>query len=238
MTEPVREEPLRIDASMLAPPERAAAAPRRRDFERGMSALPRLTLVLILANVLSFIHQVQAHGLKTEEAVIASGALARNAVVIDGEIWRVWTAAFLHGSFAHLFGNMVVLYIVGMALEHAVGLFATLRVYALAATLASISSLLTNDGPSLGASGAIFGLVGALLVVLHRHKSVLALRDGRVLGVLGAWSGWMLLTGFLSAQTDNAAHLGGLVTGALIGTTLKLRLDLPREPVEGRLRLR
>lgn len=192
-----------------------------------MRVLPPVTLTLIVANVVSFIHQVAVHGLTSERAIVDAGALARDPVVLDGEVWRVWSAAFLHGGVDHLLGNMLPLYIVGMALEHAIGWWATLRVYFLAATLASITSLLVDPGPSLGASGAIFGLVGALLVVLHRHKAVLALRDARVLGVLGAWSALMLVAGFASPHIDNAAHVGGLVTGALIGLTLELRLDAP-----------
>ncbi|HEX2780853.1 MAG TPA: rhomboid family intramembrane serine protease [Gemmatimonadaceae bacterium] len=237
------EQPLRIDRSMLATPAASVAGareerPRRRDFERGMSVLPTLTLLLILANVLSFIHQTDAYGLASAQAIVAAGGLARDRVLLEGEIWRLWSAAFLHGGLDHLLGNMVCLYIVGMALEHGVGLLATVRVYVISATAASLASVLTDPGPSVGASGAIFGLLGALLVLLHRHRDVLAMRDNRIFVVLGAWALLTLVLGAANPHIDNAAHVGGLVAGAIVGFGLKLRLDLPAPPLDRPLRLR
>ena len=80
--------------------------------------------------------------------------------------------------------------------------------------------MLTNDGPSVGASGAVFGIMGALIVFLWRHRATFDVRDKRVAGVLAAWAGYTLLTGMMLPFIDNAAHLGGLLAGTSLGLVL------------------
>src|SRR5262245_36582213 len=98
------------------------ATPKRVpiDFERGMRLAPPLILTLILTNIAIFAWEISSGALLSQEAIIAAGALSR-AEVLAGEWSRLVSAMFLHGGPDHLIGNMIVLYIVGIACEHAVG---------------------------------------------------------------------------------------------------------------------
>jgi len=224
---PRAEEPLLITPSMLtAPPGRGPV-----EFERGMRTAPPLVLVLIAANLAMYVWEVAAGALSDAEAIVAAGALARDPV-FAGEWWRLVSAMFLHGGADHLVGNMIVLYIVGIACEHALGLARTAFVYFAAGIAGSLFSLLVSPGPSVGASGAIFGLAASVIVVLYRYHHLYVVRDKRIGFVLVAWAGFQILSGLASPYIDNFAHLGGLAGGAL--ATLAVRPRLLSEADESR----
>ena len=122
---------------------------------------------------------------------------------------------FLHGGPDHLIGNMIVLYVVGIALEHAVGPVSTAWIYLAAGLSGSLLSMAMSPGPSVGASGAIFGVSGAVIVILVRFRDRYHLRDKRISVVLGFWAAYQLAIGFMMPFVDNFAHLGGLVGGAM-----------------------
>jgi membrane associated rhomboid family serine protease len=130
--------------------------------------------------------------------------------VAAGEWYRMLTAAFLHVSPWHLALNMFALWILGSALEPVLGRWRFIALYLLSALGGSAASLLNPDvTSSLGASGAVFGLMGALFVVLRRFG-----RDVTVVLVLLAING---VIGFVfSGIIDWRAHLGGLITGAVL----------------------
>lgn len=134
--------------------------------------------------------------------------------VADGQYYRLLTAAFLHGGIVHLGLNMYALYMFGPLLESALGRLRFTVLYltaALGGTAASYA--FSSPGtPSLGASGAVFGLLGAFLVVNRRLG-----RDNSLVMVMLAIN---LGYGFLVPQIDWRAHLGGLVTGALVAAAL------------------
>ena len=132
---------------------------------------------------------------------------------------------FLHGSPSHLFGNMLALYVLGMACEHAVGSRPMLWLYLLAGATGSVLSMALSPGPSVGASGAIFGLMGAVIAVLSQHQQRFYLRDKRIAVVLAAWAAYTIFTGLLSPYVDNAAHAGGFLGGALLGLRLEPRAN-------------
>ena len=237
------QRPLRIDASMLdttarreapryAPPSKPVdedgipLEPARIDFERGMSVMPALTLLIIVANTLIFFDELVRGALESNEAIIAAGALQRS-YVLDGEVWRLWSAAFLHGSTEHLVGNMIALYILGMALEHGVGRWPMIFLYMAGATVASLFSIMSGDHPSVGASGAIFALMGGLVSLLRVHRKKLKMRDNRIMSAVWIWGGVQLLLGAADPRIDNAAHLGGFLAGWLVGGALTLRLSAP-----------
>lgn len=215
------ESPLELSSDMLSsePPPPV----KRPDFERGMRVAPPLSLVLIVINVAIFAWQLAADTLQSEAAIIGAGALHRQSV-LDGDIWRVVTAVFLHGSIDHLLGNCLVLYILGMALEHAIGITGAGIVYAASGLGGSILSVTMSPGPSVGASGAIFGLLGAVIVFFLRFHSRYALRNREIGIVLLIWAVWQVGIGFLSPQIDNWAHIGGFVAGAVVGAILRPRL--------------
>ena len=150
------------------------------------------------------------------------------------EPWRALTSAFLHsqGFILHIVLNMYMLWIFGQALEPLLGRVRFLAVYLLSAIGGSVGYLLLTPGyvPGeqvtgvVGASGAIFGLFGAMLVV-QRHRG----GDTKQLWVLIAVNG---VIGFLVPQIAWQAHLGGLVTGALCAAAIAY---VPRGPRQGLL---
>ena len=84
----------------------------------------------------------------------------------------------------------------------------------------SILSLLISEGPSVGASGAIFGLQGAAIVLFREHRDRILMRDRRIGAVLLGWAVYSIVTGLTSPFIDNGAHIGGAVTGALVARRL------------------
>ena len=223
------EEPILITPEMLAPRRRGPpkVSDGRVDFERGMRRLPPLIIALILANVAVFVWEVTAGAfapiLESTGAdhtnPIMAGALIRERV-LAGEWWRMITATFLHGSPDHLIGNMIALFIVGMACEHAFGAARTAAIYLGSGLAGTAFSLATGPGPSVGASGAIFGVLMAVVVMLYRNQQYFFVRDKRIGFVLAAWAAWQLFVGFMNPFIDNFAHLGGMTGGAIAALLL------------------
>lgn len=211
---PAGEEPLAITPDMLAPPTGQPGG-SRTDFELGISYLPGFTILLIVANIAVFAWELAAGALASQEAILHAGALHRG-LVLQGEIWRLASAMFLHGGIGHLVGNCLVLYIVGMALEHGAGTRRTMAVYFGSGLCGSILSIVASPGPSVGASGAIFGLAGGVVAFLYRNQDRFYVRDKRIGLVLAIWAGYQILTGFASPMVDNFAHLGGLLGGVVL----------------------
>lgn len=222
---PRAEEPILITPSMLVAPAHRGSV----DFERGMSFAPKLTLLLIAVNVAIFIDELASGALRDRASIVAAGALVRDQVV-SGQLWRLVSAMFLHGGVDHLVGNMIVLYIVGMACEHALGAVRLAAVYLAAGLSGGVVSLLARPGPSVGASGAIFGLAASVIVVLYRYRARYHLRDKRIGVVLAAWAGYQVLSGLATPYIDNFAHIGGITGGA--ASTLLFTPRLLRERAE------
>lgn len=211
-----REEPIPITPDMLDPTGQGTSV----DFERGMRTLPPLTLALIAVLAAVFAWELSTNALRDQSSILAAGALAR-AQVFAGEAWRLFTAPLLHAGLGHLLGNCVVLYIVGMACEHALGPARLALVYAASGLAGSGLSVAMSPGPSVGASGAVFGVMASVIVVLYRYRDRWHLRDRRIGFVLLVWAAYQVATGFLTPFIDNFAHIGGFVGGA--ATTLGLR---------------
>lgn len=212
-----RSEPIVITPAMLARP-----VDRRVDFERGMRQLPRLTMALMLSLVGIFAWQIATMGPGGTDGILAY-ALVRDRV-LAGEWWRMLSAAFLHGGPDHLIGNLISLYILGMAAEHALGFSGMAVVYLASALGGAAMSMAMSAGPSIGASGAIFGLMGAVVLFMHKHRDQMFVRDKRIGFVIAIWAGYTLFLGAFSPVIDNGAHLGGLIAGALVATVLPSRL--------------
>jgi len=210
-----RREAILITPDMLAePPEDPRGG--RIDFERGMTYAPPLTLALLALLFLAFYWQLASGSLESVEAVIASGALVRDRV-LAGEVWRMLTATALHGDWGHLIGNGVSLYTLGIACEHAFGWRGFGVIYLASGLGGSAMSLAMSPGPSLGASGSIFGMMGAVIAYLIRHQDRFYVRDKRIGIVLLVWGGFSMISGLTSPFIDNGAHLGGLIAGVFAG---------------------
>ena len=210
------EQAMLITGSMLAR--------ERVDFERGMRYGPPLTLALIVTLVVIYVWQIGSS--VGGVGPVLDYALYRDRV-LAGDWYRMLSSAFLHGSPDHLIGNCISLYILGMACEHALGARGMALVYFASALGGAAVSMALSVGPSVGASGAIFGLMGAVVLTLHRHGDRLFMRDKRIGVVIGVWAGYTLFLGAFTPYIDNGAHLGGLIAGALVAAAVPLRLKLP-----------
>ena len=172
----------------------------------GLITKPYVTWTLIGLTVAIFMWQFAA----------GVGAVAEDygmwpfGIVLYGEWWRLLTAAFLHGSWLHIAFNMYVLFVLGPTLERVLGHLRFIVLYIVAALGGSVASYVFSDPRtvSVGASGAIFGLMGALIVAGRRMRWDIT----QVLILLGI----NVVIGFLSPEVDWRAHFGGLVVGALV----------------------
>jgi rhomboid protease GluP len=191
---------------------------QRVDLEAGMKVIPPVTLALMLGCIAVYLRQVWIGGLTNADRVVATGAMDRHEV-LEGEIWRLISGGFMHANAEHLIGNLVMLFILGMACEHAFGRGSYLFLYVWACVAGSLAAMVTPT-PTVGASGAIFGLAGAViaLIVMHRHE--IELRDHRVGIVLVVWAFYTLGMGFFNPIVSNSGHLGGLVGGLVLGALL------------------
>ncbi len=138
--------------------------------------------------------------------------------VADGEYWRLWTVTLLHGDLLHLFFNMYALFLVGTIVERWYGSIRFVAFYLACAAAGSMASFVFGgDIPSVGASGAVFGLFGVLLAAGRLHHPVDRQSRG-IVSQLGVLIIINIVFGFASAgQIDNAAHLGGLAAGLWLG---------------------
>ena len=144
------------------------------------------------------------------------------AVKGNGEYYRIFTSMFLHADLDHLLNNMFILFVIGKRYEEIEGRYRFALVYFLGGILASIASLsynmiMGNEIVSLGASGAIFALIGASVASVVKCKNKLKTISKRQIILFAIFS---LYAGFANTGTDNIAHLGGLIAGFLIGLAI------------------
>lgn len=147
-----------------------------------------------------------------------------NSLIDKGQVWRLITCAFLHGGLIHIFFNMYALKILGPEIEYVYGKIKYLVIYLLSAIAASIFSYIFGpQSVSVGASGAIFGLFGAMLIFGIKHRKQMGkaymMNFLQVIFV-------NVIIGISSSNIDNAAHFGGLIVGALIALLLGERRPL------------
>jgi rhomboid protease GluP len=119
---------------------------------------------------------------------------------------------------------MVVLFIVGIACEHAFGPLTMLGIYLASGAAGGLATAAIDPMPTVGASGAIFGLMGCLIAMLARRRRIVHVRDGRIAIVVALWAAWQLVMGFASPIVANFAHLGGFVAGGVLGWVIMPRL--------------
>ncbi|MCY7417847.1 MAG: rhomboid family intramembrane serine protease [Chloroflexi bacterium] len=147
-------------------------------------------------------------------------ALTKSGIAA-GEYWRLFSVVLVHAGILHLAFNMYALYLIGPTVEALYGSRRFLVIYlACAAAGSTASYMFSNAGVSVGASGAVFGLFGVLLVADRVHKPALT-RNARGLTMqIGVLIGVNLVIGFSVTSIDNAAHIGGLLAGCWLGLTM------------------
>ena len=176
------------------------------------------TPLLVYSNVLVFIAMVLA-GLSPlhplAQSLLRWGGNYRPAV-LAGEWWRLLTYMFVHGGAMHLFMNMFALLYIGMFLEPLMGKFRFASAYLLTGVCAGLMSITFHpSGVGVGASGAIFGMYGVFLSMLTTSHLQKTLRKTLLRSIL-FFIVFNLMTG-LQGNTDNAAHIGGLLSGIITG---------------------
>ena len=193
-----------------------------------MHASPRqapLTLGLMACNIGVFIAML-AYGAglwHTSNGVQLAWGANFGPATQDGQWWRLGSAMFLHFGVVHLALNMWALWDVGRLMEQLLGRWRFLLLYLASGVFGNLLSLVAqgNRAVSGGASGAVFALYGALLVFLWRERRQVDRGEFRWLfGAALVFTVVALLTGQVVTGIDNAAHVGGLVAGALLARVL------------------
>lgn len=177
------------------------------------------TIGIIAINILLFLIVEITGSSENTEHMLSWGAMYWPFVSKHHQYYRLFTHMFLHFGVNHIFNNMFVLAFIGSKLEVLVGKWKFLFIYFVSGVIAGLASMVYNmiNGVlvvSAGASGAVFGVVGAIF-------SIVAINKGRVPNIttsqLILFLGLSLYGGFSSEQVDNIAHIGGLVAGAVLG---------------------
>lgn len=183
------------------------------------------TVALIVINIAVFFILTMFGD--TEDAVfmLQHGAMYEPNIIEGHEYYRIFTCLFLHFGITHLLNNMVLLGALGWNLELEIGKVRFVIIYFASGIIGNIVSFfydLTLEQPavSAGASGAIFGLMGALLYVVIANRGRLGRLSGRGMLVMVILS---LYFGLTSTGVDNLAHIGGLVSGFLLAVLLYRR---------------
>jgi membrane associated rhomboid family serine protease len=212
---------LRTNFSSVPADYPMAASARRNQFQNAPAVF-----VLIVINVLAFLLEIFAGGWDDPDVLHRMGALEPYGV-IKGEYWRLLTALFLHGGFLHLGFNLFALYVLGPPLEQAIGTMRFAACYLISGLGSSLGVVaLTTLGfiratQVIGASGCIMGVVGAWAgFLLRHHHAPLAKQRLANIGLIVAIQVAFDLS---TPQVSMAAHMCGLVAGFLVGLILAPR---------------
>jgi membrane associated rhomboid family serine protease len=194
---------------------------------RDMTTVPRVTYALIAINVVAFLSEgnLTVSSTGAENGVYLKGALLGSSTdprlheqgVAHGQYWRIVTSGFLHENLLHIGFNMYLLYILGQLLEPALGSVKFGVIYGVSLLAGSLGALLVSpETLTVGASGAVFGLLGAAAVEMR----------ARQMPVLQSWVGVLILINlifsFTNAHTSWGGHVGGLIGGTLAALALQL----------------
>lgn len=176
--------------------------------------LPFVSGMLVAVNVIVFMICTF-----TGDLLYNMGELGVYGILVQKEYIRIISAMFLHSDVHHIFNNMVILFFLGAMIEKEIGHFRYAVIYFLSGISGNLLSLtvrMLNHDPvtSIGASGAVFGIDGVLLaLVLFSGRRIENVTVPRVFLMIA----YSLYSGFVGANIDNAAHIGGLLTGFLLG---------------------
>lgn len=198
---------------------------------RALGPLPWLTGLLVLLNASIWLATLSLGGGLAHSApdkLLAWGGNTASAVQA-GEWWRLLSAIFLHSGLMHVVMNMIGLAAAGITVERIYGARLYAIIYLGSGLLGSALSLhfAAQKAVSVGASGAVFGVTGALLVAVLQHRDKLPKAFSKqTMNSLGLFILYALLQGFSKPGIDNAAHIGGLLGGCLLAYVLPEKFDL------------
>ena len=188
-----------------------------------------VTQSIILINIIIFLFMISVGGITvithpSTNLLINFGASHSQLVFDYGEYWRLFSSNYLHIGFAHLLFNMWCLFSIGLELEKSVGSPFFLLTYTLSGIIGSLVSCIyySNIGQNIvsaGASGAIFGIAGTLLIIsIYFAKKFNMNQFNYDYSSLIFFIGFNIIYGFQVTGIDNGAHLGGLLCGLFMGS--------------------
>lgn len=187
---------------------------------------PFITIILIIANLavlgLMLSNSGDAGLFSSGNPIIRAG-IKQNDLIRQGELYRLLACTFIHLSWIHILMNMYVLYELGTLAETVWNRLSFLIIYFISGLGGSLASFAFVPNPSAGASGAVFGLAGALLTARYLASEEQVPMQGRAFGSIGIFVVYNLVYGLRSRGIDNAGHIGGLLAGALVGYALLRR---------------
>lgn len=176
-----------------------------------------ITILLVAVNIIIYLAMILFN---QYDNTINSFAVYGPFIFKYNEYYRLITGAFLHANFVHLILNCYSLYVIGSQIENFMGKWKYLIIYFVSAITGSMLSALLSDGASIGASGAIFGLMGSLLYFGYHYRVYLGnVLKSQIIPLILL----NLLIGFITPGIDNFAHIGGLVGGALATVALGVK---------------
>ncbi len=177
---------------------------------------PMITYWLIAINAILYIVPV-LFGLYND--LIANFSVWGPAIR-EGQIYRLLTGIFLHGGIVHLLFNCYALYVIGSQVESFLGKFKFLAIYFIAGVSGALFSMIFGNYASVGASGAIFGLMGALVYFGYHYRVYLGnVIKSQIIPLILL----NLILGFFMSGVDNFAHIGGLIGGTLMSIALGVK---------------
>jgi len=202
---------------------------RRRTADRGSWVTP--TNILIALNVLGYLAVMKNPYLRTQLMKI-------DFFVSRGQFYRLFTSCFMHGSVPHIAMNSYSLYNIGPQTEQLFGPSRFLFIYLASGLLANIGTYIAGTSPyALGASGCVFGLLGALGGYFMTNKKILGRSSEYALESLKQTMFINVLYGFYQPNVDQWAHLGGAAAGALLAYLIGPRLALVKSRVGASYRI-
>ncbi|MGN0362864.1 MAG: rhomboid family intramembrane serine protease [Bilifractor sp.] len=204
-------------------PMNPGAGMNARRTLRKAAGIPIVTILLILINIIVFLFEELTGGSTGENTVVAYGAQYAPYIIDGHQWWRLFTSMFIHFGFSHIFSNMISLSYCGWSLEQQYGKIRYLVLYLASGIGGNILSLCIdaatgNYNLSAGASGAIFGLIGAYAgaAVMDRKKT-----NRRANPWLMIIFSLLMFVQNIGAGINIWAHLGGMITGFLLGMLLR-----------------
>ncbi|NJO04342.1 MAG: rhomboid family intramembrane serine protease [Chloroflexaceae bacterium] len=224
------EQPPSGYVASITPPSGAAGRPPAERIAWATWVLLTLNVVMFLvANVVSWTLPAcqQSDGVAYNCALFILGRKDNPFIFFRGEYWRLITATFLHGNLIHIGLNGLALYVIGQQVERLYGTVRFLLIYAVAGLAGSVASYVFNPTPSVGASGAIFGLFGAMALFYFTTRNITGAMGERQFQSMLMLIGFNLVFGFFASNViDNWGHLGGLIGGVAAAFLLVPRFSL------------
>jgi rhomboid protease GluP len=186
---------------------------QRQSFSASISGSPA-TSVIVALNIVFFIGVMITGGPGTQN--LLNWGAKYGPYIAEGEYWRLAMPMFLHVGLFHMLTNLFGLIIFGSIVERTFGTMNFVVVYLSAGVMGNVVSFLAGPNPGVGASGAVFGILGAFGVYLLMNRRLLGQMGRQQLTSIGVIVAINVVLGLATTGIDNAAHFGGLLAGGLV----------------------